>query len=96
MEEEMELMELWIEEVQGFDNMRVSHKDLVSVQKRMLIEWWLALVDVQVKADSMAAASSSEEVVNVLTLVFVVVTTSGWTGDPVVTNAAVPQFLYHH
>ena len=59
MEEEMELMELWIEEVRVFNDMRASHKDLLSMQKRMLIEGWLALVDFQVKADSMTASSSS-------------------------------------
>ena len=59
MEEEIELMELWIEEVRGFDDMRASHKDLLSVQKRMVVEVLLAVVDVQVKADSMVAASSS-------------------------------------
>ena len=32
---------------------------LTSVQKSMVIEWWLALVSVQDNADSMAAASSS-------------------------------------
>ena len=55
----MELMELWIEKVQGFDDMRASHKDLLSMQKRMRIEEWLALVDVQVKAECMAAVYSS-------------------------------------
>ena len=59
MEEEIELMELWIKEVRGFDDMRASHKDLLSVQKRMAVEVLLAVVDVQVKADSMVAASSS-------------------------------------
>ena len=39
--------------------MRASHKDLLSVQKKMVIEGWLALKDLQVKANSMAAASSS-------------------------------------
>lgn len=46
MEEEMELMEVWIGEVQGYDDMSGSHKDLLSVQKRMVIVGWLALVDV--------------------------------------------------
>ena len=59
MEDEMELMELWIENVLGWDEMRASHKDLLSVQKSMEIEGWLALADVQDSADSMAAASSS-------------------------------------
>ena len=31
MQEEMELMELWMEEVQGFDDMRASHKYLLSM-----------------------------------------------------------------
>ena len=54
----MELMELWIENVQGWDEMRASYKDLRSVQKSMEIEGWLLLVDVQDSADSMATASS--------------------------------------
>ena len=58
MEDEMELMKLGIEEVQGFGEMRASHNDLLSVQKNTEIERWLALVDVQDNADSMAAASS--------------------------------------
>ena len=37
-EEEMELMELWMENVQGWDEMRASHKDLLSVQKSTVIE----------------------------------------------------------
>ena len=59
MEDQLELMELWMENVRGWDEMRASHKDLLSVQKSMVIEWWLALVSVQDSADSMAAASSS-------------------------------------
>ena len=55
----MEFMELWIENVLGWDEMRVSHKDLLSVRKSMEIEGWLALADVQDSGDSMAAASSS-------------------------------------
>ena len=39
--------------------MRVSHKDLLSVQKRMVIEGWFTLADVRVKADSIATGSSS-------------------------------------
>ena len=54
----MEFMEFQIEEIGGFDEMRASHKDLRSLQKRIVIEGWLPLVDVQVKGDSMAAASS--------------------------------------
>ena len=59
MEEETELTEVWIEEVRWFDDMRASHNDLLSVEKSMVIEGWLALADVQDNADSMAAASSS-------------------------------------
>ena len=53
------LMELWIENVRGWDEMRASRKDVLSVQKSMEIEGWLALVDVQDSADSKATASSS-------------------------------------
>ena len=59
MEGEMELMELWMENVRGWDEMRASHKDVLPVQKSMDIEGWLALVSVQDSADSMAATSSS-------------------------------------
>ena len=59
MEDEMELMELWIEEVWGFNDMRDPQNDLLSVQNSMIIEWLLASVDVQDNADSMAASSSS-------------------------------------
>ena len=38
MEEEIELMELWIENVRGWDEMRASDNDLLSVQKRTMIE----------------------------------------------------------
>ena len=37
-EDEMELMELRMENVQGCDDMRASHKDLLSVQKSTVIE----------------------------------------------------------
>ena len=37
-EDEMELMELRMENVRGCDDMRASHKDLLSVQKSMVIE----------------------------------------------------------
>ena len=59
MKDDMELMELWIENVQEWDEMRASHKDLLSMLKSMEIEGWLALGDVQDSADFMAAASSS-------------------------------------
>ena len=59
MEDGIELMELWIEKVRRLDDMRASHKDLLSVQNRIVIEGWLTLVDVQIKADSMASASFS-------------------------------------
>ena len=58
-EDEMELMELWMENVQGWDEMRASQKDLLPVQKSTVIKSWLALVSVQDSANSMAAASSS-------------------------------------
>ena len=58
-EGDMELMELWMENVRGLDEMRASHKDLLSVQNSTEIEGWLALVDVQDSADSVAAAFSS-------------------------------------
>ena len=48
-----ELMELWIEEVRGFDEMRASHNDLLSVQKSMEIEGWLAFLNIQDNADWM-------------------------------------------
>ena len=59
MEDKMELMELWIEDVWGFDETKVWHNDLLSAQKSMGIGGWLALVDIQDNADSMAAASFS-------------------------------------
>ena len=59
MEVNKELMELWIENVRGWDKMRASHKGLLSMQKCMEIEEWLVLVDDQDSADSVAAASSS-------------------------------------
>ena len=37
-EDEMELMELRTENVRGCDDMRASHKDLLSVQKRTVNE----------------------------------------------------------
>ena len=58
MKDKMELMELWIEEVRGFGEMRASQNDLLSVQKSVVIEGWLALVDFQDRAFSMATASS--------------------------------------
>ena len=33
MDDEMELMELWIENVQGWEEMRVSHKDFVCAEE---------------------------------------------------------------
>ena len=38
MEDEMELMEMWTENVRGWDETRASHNDLLSVQKSMVIE----------------------------------------------------------
>ena len=50
-------------------------------------------MDVHDSADSMAAAFSLKELVNVLPFVLMVMTTSGPSGDPVVTTAAAPPFL---
>ena len=52
-------MELWIENVLGWDEMRASHKYLLSVQNSMEVNGWLVLADDLDSADSMAAASSS-------------------------------------
>ena len=41
-EDEMELMELRMENVRGYDDMRASHQVLTPVQKRTVNEWWLA------------------------------------------------------
>ena len=38
MEDQLELMELWMENVRGWDEMRASQKDLLSVQKSMVVE----------------------------------------------------------
>ena len=43
----------------GFDDRGTSHRDLLCAQIRTVNDGWLAVVDVHVKADSMAAASSS-------------------------------------
>ena len=59
MENDMELMKLWIEKIREFDEMRAWHQDLLSVQISMKIEGQLPLVDVRDSADSMAAASCS-------------------------------------
>ena len=48
-----------MEEVRGFDEMRASHNDLLSVYKSIVFERWLALMNVQDNADSMTAVSSS-------------------------------------
>ena len=37
-ENEMELMELWMKDVQGWDEMRASHEELLFVQESMVIE----------------------------------------------------------
>ena len=44
MEDEMELMELWIENVRGWDEMRALHKELLSVQKSMEVEGCFTLI----------------------------------------------------
>ena len=37
-ESKMELIKLWMEGVRGWDEMKASHKDLLSVQMSMVIE----------------------------------------------------------
>ena len=73
--------------------MRASYKDLLSVENSIEIEGWLVLVDVQDSVDFMATASSSLELVNVLPFVLMLVTTSCWIEDPLVTTVAGPLFL---
>ena len=58
MEEEMELNYSWTEDVRWFYYRSASHRNFIFVQIRMMIDRWLDVVDVHVKADSMAAASS--------------------------------------
>ena len=48
-----------MEDVRGFDDSSTSHRYLAFVQLRMMNNERLAVVDVHVKADSMAAAFSS-------------------------------------
>ena len=43
MEDKMKLMELWTEEVHGFDEMRASHNDLLSAQEYN--EWRMIGID---------------------------------------------------
>ena len=57
MEDDMELIELWIENIRGWHEMRASHKNLQSMS--LEVEGWFALVEVQGSADFMAAASTS-------------------------------------
>ena len=38
MEDDMEMMELWIENVQGWDEMKASHKDSLSMQMSRMID----------------------------------------------------------
>ena len=73
MEEEMELIYSWIEDIYGLDDRSASHRDLLSVQIRMVIDGWLAVVDAHDKDDSMATASSPKELVNVKPLVWIAV-----------------------
>ena len=53
-------MDLWNGGLRMFEGWmrRELHAKAYCLQKSMEIEWWLALVDVQDSADSMAAASS--------------------------------------
>ena len=38
MEDDMEMMELWIENVQGWDEMKASHEDSLSMQMSRMID----------------------------------------------------------
>ena len=44
----MELMKLWIGNVQGLDEMKASHKDLLSVQRVRRLKdgccWWMSRI----------------------------------------------------
>ena len=94
MDEEMELMDSWMKDVRGFHDISVSHRYLLSVQKRMVNDWWFAMVDIHVKVDSMADASSSQELVKVLFLILIDANTSvGCVEGPLVITAAVHSLL---
>lgn len=54
MGEVMKLIVSWIvEEMHGFDDRSALHRDLLSVQMRMVIDGWFALVNVYVEAATM-------------------------------------------
>ena len=54
MGEVMKLIVSWIvEEMHGFDDRSALHRHLLSVQMRMVIDGWFALVNVYVGADTM-------------------------------------------
>lgn len=54
-----ELIDSWMKDVQGFDDKSASLRDLLYVQIKMVDDSWFAGVDVHIKTDSRAAASSS-------------------------------------
>lgn len=51
MDDEMELMNSWMKDVRGFDDMSISHWNLLSLQIRMVNDEWLAVLDVHVTAN---------------------------------------------
>ena len=59
MEEKMELMDSWMEGRREFDEKSVLHINVLSLQLKMVNDGCLAVVDVHVKDNFMAAASSS-------------------------------------
>ena len=93
MEEKIELMDSRMKDLQGFDDISASQRDLLPGQLRMGNDGWLVVVDIHLKAYSMTATSSLWELVNVLPVVLRVANTSGCVRGPLVTTAATPPFL---
>lgn len=58
MEEKIELMDSRMKDLQGFDDISASQRDLLPVQLRMGNDEWLVVVDIHLKAYSMTATSS--------------------------------------
>ena len=58
MEEKIELMDSRMKDLQGFDDISASQRDLLPVQMRMGNDGWLVVVDIHLKAYSMTATSS--------------------------------------
>ena len=55
----MELMDSWMDVIREFDEKSVLHINVLSLQLKMVNDGCLAVVDVHVKDNFMAAASSS-------------------------------------